>query len=83
MKIKQGLEGIKIEGYRGTWYVLCRETIKDMHGRQKTVYVLEHEFYGDEVPPLFVDFNGRVLTELEGYYDIQDVKKDMEGNEWE
>lgn len=83
MKIKQGLEGIKIEGYRGTWYALCKEIIKDMHGRQKTVYALEHEFYGDEVPPLFVDSNGKVLAELEGYCDIQDIKRDMEDNEWE
>ncbi|MGL4792477.1 MAG: hypothetical protein ACRC23_02005 [Aeromonas jandaei] len=81
--MKPNMEKIKIEGYRGTWYVVTHATIKDMNGKQKTVYALEHEIYGEDAAPLFVDYTGKVISQLEGYGCIQDIISDMDGNEWQ
>lgn len=37
------LEGVKLEGYRGTWYEIARMEVENI------IYILlEHEQYGDE-----------------------------------
>lgn len=83
MKMNDKMGNIKIAGYRGTWYVVAKETIKDMNGKQKTVYCLEHETYGEDANPLFVDYHGKVIEQLEGYMCLSDIVSDMDGNEWE
>lgn len=51
-------EGIKIEGHVGTWYVID-ETVRD----GKTLYLLEHETYGDEAACLIVDSNKEIVLD--------------------
>lgn len=79
--MKRG-EEIKIEGVQGTWIVITKSQIKDMHGKVKTVYALEHSFHGDNVKPLFVDYKKRVIEELQDYWLLDDVEEDMKYNEW-
>lgn len=51
-------ENIKVEGYRGTWYVID-ETVRD--GRK--YYLLESEKWGDEAPHLLVDAKMNVIAD--------------------
>lgn len=52
-------DGIKVEGHRGTWYVID-EMVDDKYGR---IYLLEHETYGDMAASVIVDGNGKLLLE--------------------
>lgn len=55
---KDNMKNIKIEGHRGTWYVVnYRVTATGV------LYLLEHETYGDEAPSLIVNEMGKVLME--------------------
>ncbi|OQY06692.1 MAG: hypothetical protein B6I28_06165 [Fusobacteriia bacterium 4572_132] len=49
-------ENITIEGHIGTWYVIG----KDYHNG-KSVYLLEHEKYGEDAPHIIVDKNYNVI----------------------
>ena len=51
-------EGIKVEGYRGTWYV-----IDEAEYDGKTLYLLEHETYGDETAGLIVDDDANLMLD--------------------
>lgn len=51
-------EGIKIAGHRGTWYVIDE---RDYDG--ETLYLLEHETYGDEAACLIVNSDKDVILE--------------------
>lgn len=82
MKINENSDQITVKGHIGTWYVVNKESIKDMNGTRKMVFALEHEEYGDEANPVFVDSNGEELKELEGYLCLADIEKDMKGNMW-
>lgn len=67
--------GIKIEGYNGTWYV-----IGERQNDGRTLYLLEHEVYGDEASSLIVDEACNVLAydAYNGFQDYDDIK-DIEG----
>lgn len=82
MRIAKNSNNIKIEGHIGTWYVVASESIKDMKGIRKMVFVLEHEEYGDEAAPIFVNSEGLELKELDGYFCLSDIETDMKGNAW-
>ena len=56
--ITSNTDSITVEGHKGKWYVI-NEAVHD--GR--TVYLLEHETYGDEVPGIAVDTDGKVVCE--------------------
>ena len=51
-------EGIKVPGYKGTWYVID-ETVRD----GQTLYLLEHETYGDTKASVIVDSDFEVILE--------------------
>lgn len=51
-------EGIEIEGYSGTWYVIDVQRIQD-----RDLFLLESEIYGDEAACLIVDENRNVVMD--------------------
>jgi DNA-binding cell septation regulator SpoVG len=51
-------DSIRIEGHRGTWYVI---DVAERSG--KNIYLLEHEEYGDEAFSVIVDSKGRIILE--------------------
>lgn len=51
-------EGIRVEGHRGTWYV-----IDEGYHNGRKVYLLEHETYGDEAASVIIDSKGNLLLE--------------------
>lgn len=80
--INEKSDNITVKGHMGTWYVVAAESIKDMNGTRKMVFALEHEEFGDEANPLFVDSKGNELVELEGFLCLADIESDMRGNIW-
>lgn len=83
MTIKENSTGIKIEGYRGKWAVIRKDIVKDMNETQRTIYTLEHEFYGEDANPLFVNCYGKEYKEFEGYVFMEDIIEDYKDNEFE
>ena len=79
MKITNTSDKIKVEGHKGTWYVIDSSTY-----RGETVYLLEHEQYGDEAASIIVDENGELIAEdiwngfddLDDWYDIDALDAD-------
>ncbi len=71
MNITSTSDGITIEGYIATWYVI--DTKETPFGE---LFLLENELYGDEVPCLIVDSESRVLTSTawNGFDDLEDVE---------
>jgi len=61
--ITNNSENIKVDGYRGTWYVIDSAIY---NGRK--YFLLEHEYYGDETCGLIVDSRGNFVAET--YDDI-------------
>lgn len=63
-------DGIKVEGHRGTWYVID-EAVYD--GRK--LYLLEHEDYGDEAASVIIDENGDLVLEdvWNGWLDYEEA----------
>lgn len=49
---------VKVEGYRGTWYVVDEVTFF-----YKDYYLLEHNFYGEDAPWVAIDTNGKLVME--------------------
>lgn len=57
------IDGIKIEGYSGTWY-----SIEHLYNSEDgLMFLVESEIYGDEAADIIIDINGNVI--LEGVYD--------------
>ena len=61
---------IKIEGHRGTWYVideghfvLTPDTERGPETFHAHCFLLEHEQYGDEAPCLIVDQDGNIIAD--------------------
>lgn len=54
--ITRNTDNIRIEGHIGTWYV-----IDETNYRQRKVFLLEHEQYGDEAACIAVDENGIIV----------------------
>lgn len=63
-------EGIKVEGHRGTWYV-----IDEAEYEGRTLYLLEHETYGDEAASIIIDSDGEVVLEdvWNGWLDYEEA----------
>lgn len=59
--------GIKIEGHKGTWYVI---DTKEVAGHM--LYLLEHEQYGEDADCLIVDYNHKIIAEdvTDGWDDV-------------
>lgn len=55
-------KNIKIEGHKGSYYVI--DSLQTMIGK---LFLLEHEYYGEESPCIIVDIEGSVV--LTGVYD--------------
>lgn len=51
-------EGIKVKGHRGTWYVIDE---REYDGR--TLYMVEHETYGDEAASLIIDEDFNLIAD--------------------
>lgn len=51
-------DNIKIEGHKGTWYI-----IDTMSHKGIKVHLLEHETYGDEAACLIVDNHGQIILD--------------------
>jgi hypothetical protein len=62
-------EGIRVEGHCGTWYVIAEEVYDG-----KTLYLLEHEQYGDEAACVIVDDEGNLVLDdvWNGFEDYED-----------
>ena len=69
MKINSTSDGITIEGYTGTWYVI--DTLETAFG---DLFLLESEVYGDETACLMVDEIGVVLLDdvWNGFEDLDE-----------
>ena len=55
---EQSKYGIKVEGYRGTWYIIDRT----YHNGER-VYLLESEQQGDEVAGLIVNSKIEIIVD--------------------
>ena len=62
-------EGIKVEGHRGTWYVIDEAIYNG-----KTYYLLEHEEYGDEAAGLIIDEDENLILDdvWNGFDDLEE-----------
>lgn len=60
-------EGIKIEGHKGTWYI-----INESYYKGRKVFLLESEQYGEDAAALIVDKNLRIIQEgvFNGFNDL-------------
>ena len=70
MKITKNSDNITIETHIGTWYAIDSSTF-----RGATVFLLEHEDYGDEAAALIVDTHGNIILEdvWNGFGDLCDL----------
>ncbi|MGC6586168.1 hypothetical protein ACPV3A_14520 [Paenibacillus sp. Dod16] len=53
------MQRIKINGHKGTWSAISNRPTSDGH----TLFLLEHDVYGEDVPCLIVDENAELLLE--------------------
>lgn len=63
---------IKIAGHVGTWYVIDRQTQPD----GQTLYLLQHEVFGDCAPCLIVDENLNIILDdvWNGWLDLEEAQ---------
>ena len=63
---------IKLKGYYGTFYIIS-DTVMDIKGTLKRVYLLENEVYGDEVPCIIIEGNYKVILDnvYNGFDDLR------------
>jgi hypothetical protein len=57
MDIFKEKTGIKVDGHFGTWYSIAK---KDYNGR--TLYIMEHEKFGDEAACVIIDENNKLIA---------------------
>lgn len=62
-------KNIKIEGYTNYW-----DAIDEMKIDEKTYYLMENNYYGDETCLLVIDENNKVICET--YDDIETALED-------
>lgn len=65
---------IRIQGYRGRWYVVDEKTIGD-----EKLYLLEHETYGDETAGLIINSDYEVICDdvwngFDDYYEREGIE---------
>lgn len=65
------MENLRIQGYKGTWYV-----IDECFYNGKKYYMLESEIWGDEVPALIVNSDMNIVIDNMGFK-IDDVYDDI------
>ena len=63
---------IKLKGIYGTFYVIS-DTVMDIKGTLKRVYLLENEVYGDEVPCIIIDGDYNIILKnvYNGFDDLR------------
>lgn len=73
MIINKKSDGIKIEGYRGTWYVIAKA-----QSENGPIFLLEHETYGEDAAALIVDEHGKVIADnvWNGFSDLDELALD-------
>jgi hypothetical protein len=59
------LQGLKLKGYRGTWYEIDRMTVNNT-----TYILLESEKWGDEVSGIVIDEHMNIIEE-DAYNDLE------------
>ena len=72
------LDGIKVEGHRGTWYVI---DASDCQILKHTVFLLEHEQFGDEAAGLIVDEDFRVVLD-DVWNGFEDLAESLDEWDW-
>lgn len=56
------IDGIKVEGHRGKWYVIdVTNTVKD--GKVQTLLLLEHETYGSDAASVITDSDFNLIMD--------------------
>ena len=69
-KFNVGDGNIKVEGYKGTWYVIDKN-----HLRDKKIYLLEHETYGEDACIIIDEDMNVILDDVyNGFQDLWDVE---------
>ena len=65
-------ESLKVNGHQGTWYVISTRVHND-----KTLFLLEHEYYGDEAAHLIVDTRCNIILDeaWNGFDDLDDIEE--------
>ena len=74
MYIKEESDSIRIDGYKGTWYVIDKMNLYNFNRDfAVTLYLLESEQHGDEWPGLIVTKFGNVLCDdaYNGFTDLE------------
>ena len=63
---------IKLKRYYDTFYVIS-DTVMDIKGTLKRVYLLENEVYGDEVPCIIIDGDYNIILKnvYNGFDDLR------------
>lgn len=80
MGINRNSIHIRIEGHKGTWYVISScEARLEKGGTIEDYYLLEHETWGDEAPALIVNKSGKIIVDdvFNGFLDLQEAFEDM------
>ncbi len=83
MTITRASDHIKVEGHKGTWYVIDEGDFvltPDVDGNRPLtipahLFLLEHEIYGDEAACIIVDETGHLILEdvRNGFDDLEDA----------
>lgn len=70
-----GSDNIKVEGHKGTWYVIETNVIEG-----RSLFLLEHEEYGDEAACIIVDEHGKLVMDdvWNGFDDYEEQREMME-----
>lgn len=68
------IDGIKIQGYIGTWYTIGTQVTD-----HSLYLLLEHEEYGDEAEHLIIDHTGNFILD-EVYNGFEDLDEFLETN---
>lgn len=77
MFIRENSDNIRIDGYRGSWYVVDKMNLYPFnHEFAVTIYLLESEQHGDEWPSLIVTKFGNVICDeaYNGFTDLEEYE---------
>lgn len=69
-KISEDSANLAIEGHEGTWYVIATT-----YHEGNTVFLLEHEQYGEDAACIIVDEDGNIVLDdvYNGFDDLVDA----------
>ena len=70
---------IKLKDNKGTFYVIS-DTVININGKLKRVYLLENEVLGDEVPCIIIDSDYNIILD-NVYNGFDDLRYAIEENE--